>query len=53
MAFAPSVDLHTNPKHSFSPLTPFHSILTVSPPLTSDISQSIMNNSYIDQTTGI
>jgi hypothetical protein len=55
MAFAPSVELHLNPKHSFSPHEPFHSTLTVSPSLTSKLneqSRSIINNSNIDQITG-
>jgi len=60
MAFAsPSVELRTNPIHSFSPHRPFHSTLTVSPSLTSNLntneylqSHSIMNNSNFDQTSG-
>ncbi|CAF1236792.1 unnamed protein product [Adineta steineri] len=36
-----SVELRTNPKHSFSPHGPFHSTLTVSPSLSSGINTNI------------
>jgi hypothetical protein len=36
-----SVELRTNPKHSFSPHVPFHSALTVSPSLSSGINTNI------------
>lgn len=46
MNFGPSVELRTNPKHSFSPHVPFHSTLTVSPSLTTGLnSNEIMKSS--------
>ena len=50
MALAPIVELHLNPKHSFSPHQPFHSNLPVSPSIT--FNRSIINNSNLHQTTG-
>jgi hypothetical protein len=56
MGYTPSFELRTNPVHSFSPHKPFHSTLTVSPSLSSNLntnqSHSIMNNNNFDQTTG-
>lgn len=43
--FGPSVELRTNPKHSFSPHVPFHSQLTVSPSLSSGLSTNEMKTS--------
>jgi hypothetical protein len=63
MAFVPSVELRTDPNHSFSPPVPFHSVLTGSSTLDSNLvsneylslkrSLSIINNTHIDQTIGI
>ncbi|CAF1273258.1 unnamed protein product, partial [Adineta ricciae] len=59
MGFAPGVELHTNPKHSFSPHAPFHSTVTVSPSLSSNFnsgekfSRSMMNQPHFAQSADI
>ena len=45
MNFGPSVELRTNPKHSFSPHVPFHSTLTVSPSLSSGLNSNELKSS--------
>jgi hypothetical protein len=45
MNSGPSVELRTNPKHSFSPHVPFHSTLTVSPSLSSGMNTNELKQS--------
>ena len=55
MHLGTGVELRTNPKHSFSPHVPFHSTLTVSPSLSSNLNANTrpMNTDQIPGTLNV